>query len=150
MAVTYESFITKYDPFQSLDEYKFEIFIADALIEINHTSNWRDSRDRATEMLLGHFLLLSDVQTAIGAQTVEAFKIDDRGYEVAYQKQSNKDLTDYSTTWMGREYERLLKIANGRSAESIADRPSVVRGNVYHGVRGALPMGRPVNPIDWY
>lgn len=128
MPVTYDTFTDKYKQFSSLDELRFNSFLADALLEIE-LLQWGTLKDKATEMLLGHLLSVADSEDK-SATPLESFRTDDKGYEVRYREASD----DWDTTIFGKEYKRLRDLILEQTPNAVSNKYS---GTAFHAVRGA-------------
>jgi Protein of unknown function (DUF4054) len=125
--VTYVSFIAKYPQFTTIPENRFDLFLTDALLEINRYQ-WTDLKDRATELLLGHLLSVSNPEDK-SAMPVESFEIKrDEGYKVSYQDAESQ----LGSTWFGREYERLLNLITSNTPNT-----TTLPKTTYHAVRAS-------------
>lgn len=99
--ITFASFTAKWpDDFSSLDSVDFDLMLPTVLREIA-LDQWGTLEDDATEMLLGHKLLMKQPRTEA---EIRSFERTAEGYSVAYtEQQSNLNSTKY-----GAEYNRLL------------------------------------------
>ncbi len=132
--VAYAAFIEKFTQFSELEESRFDAFLADAAIEIDRIPTWGTLKERATENLLAHLLVVSNPDDQKGA-AAESVKADDQGFDIKLiVGDSSLDSTVY-----GREYSRLRAIATSTTPELSG--LSSTQGQTWHGVRG--------NPSEW-
>jgi len=112
--------------FGELDEERFDLFVLDVLVECDRYQ-FGTLKERAVEMLLGHLLSISNPEDKVSAP-LKSVKADDKGYDVSFQESP----TDYSSTWFGVEYQRILKLVTGNAE---IKELSVFKGGHYQGDR---------------
>lgn len=150
MTVNYDAFIEKYAGFTdengspTVDEPTFDLFLADAFLEIDLFDvgdvlfDWMGMRDRATELLTAHLLSKRNPGDKSAAD-VESFRVDDRGYEVKYSASGRGNPTkrdDYSSSWYGIEYQRIIGLLQERQKPTPT--PQTVQPTTsLHSVRGS-------------
>ena len=125
MAVTYSSFIADYPVFATLSQSRYNSFLAKILPEINQVS-WGNLKDLATEMLLGHFLSVSGGATGTAGNTANVIERLDTEATGDYTVTYGKSEGDYTSTWFGREYARLLKLV---TQETPVTRPLTINNS---------------------
>lgn len=127
--VVYAAFIEKYTQFAELEETRFNTFLADAAAEIDRVASWGTLKERATEQLLAHLLVVSNPADNTGA-AAESVAVDDKGYDI---KLVVGDSSLESTVY-GREYLRLRQLATSTTTELSG--LSATQGQTWQGVRG--------------
>jgi len=133
--IYFADFIVKYPEFAG-EETKFDLFMTDALSEIN-IYNWGTLRNTATELLIAHKISITkpSENSDYTAGTLRILEVEDDSYRVELQQLANNS---YALSKYGLEYQRLLKIVTYSSDE----RASFTKGTSITGTTGT-------NKIRW-
>lgn len=114
MAVTYAGFITKFPSFIELSEAQFNLFLPNAIAEVdryqwqNLGDGWQGWRDRAIEYWLACQFSSTNPEY-LGSAGLAEFEIREAGYKVKYLSNSGEQKNNPFCA----EYGRLIGIVGG-------------------------------------
>lgn len=105
---TLEKFTARFPEFSSVPQARFDIFLADAIIEMgNQEERWLNVYDVAQANLIAHLITLSDRTLAgeKGAITpIRAKEVDDVVVEYGLSREQRDNFDAYNATAYGQQY----------------------------------------------
>lgn len=122
MSITAADFKTRFTEFASVDDARINLFIADAVLELNEAA-WGSLYNKGLLYLTAHLLQIgtntangnSGSVSQVASQSVEGVSIS---YNAIGQNSSTSDLSFLSTAY-GQEYARLKKIISTGAIYSV-------------------------------
>jgi len=113
--VAYATWIIRFPQFAVISEDVFDVFQADAIIEMGEEeSRWYDMYDVAQSNLIAHFVAMHQKYTTgdnSPMQPIRTKQVDDVMVEYAVSRDLRDNLDPYSATSYGQQYLKWRRMA---------------------------------------